>query len=58
MQYCKNCGYGMDDKATKCPRCGKKTGKSSTFSKFLMVIIGNSLGSVVTHMLIGGRNNE
>ena len=27
-------------------------------SKFLMIIIGNSLGSVVTHMLIGGRNNE
>ena len=26
-------------------------------SKFLMIIIGNSLGSVVTHMLIGGRNN-
>ena len=27
-------------------------------SKFLMIIIGNSLGSVVTHMLIGERNNE
>lgn len=39
MQYCKNCGYGMDDNATKCPRCGKKTGKSSTFSKVLMIII-------------------
>ena len=27
-------------------------------SKFLMIIIGNSLGSVVTHMLIGGRDND
>ena len=27
-------------------------------SKFLMIIIGNSLGSVVTHMLIRGRDND
>lgn len=39
MQYCKNCGYCMDDNEKKCPRCGKKTGKSSTLSKFLTVIV-------------------
>lgn len=39
MQYCKNCGYCMDDNEKKCPRCGKKTGKDSTLSKILLVII-------------------
>lgn len=39
MQYCKNCGYCMDDNEKKCPRCGKKTGKNSTLSKILLVII-------------------
>lgn len=29
----------MDDNEKKCPRCGKKTGKSSTLSKFLTVIV-------------------
>lgn len=56
MQYCKNCGYGMDDKATKCPRCGKKTGKSSTFSKFLMVIVVLIAFTIFCPMCTGFNN--